>query len=77
MTNKKAQLGQFMTKKSDYILQGMSVPRSEDMIFIEPFAGNGDLVDFLISCKISKKQIHCYDIEPMNNKISLYVRCGP
>jgi hypothetical protein len=68
MNTKKAQLGQFMTKNNEYILQGMKLPDFKGK-FIEPFAGNGDLVDFLISHKISKNRINCYDIEPKNNYI--------
>lgn len=60
---KKAQLGQFMTKNSNFILQGMTLPKFKGK-YIEPFAGQGHLVDFLIAHKISQKRIDCYDIEP-------------
>lgn len=48
-TNKKV-LGQFMTTNHEYILQGIQIPDyiiHNNIIIIEPFAGNGDLVEFI------------------------------
>lgn len=64
MTSHKAQLGQFMTTNSKYIFQGMTLPELKNQKYIEPFAGNGDLVEFLILQKVSREHIDCYDIEP-------------
>jgi hypothetical protein len=68
--NKKA-LGQFYTTNNEYILQNMKIP--DDIIdIIEPFAGNGDLVDFIKNTenlKNIKYNIDCYDIEPKKDYI--------
>ena len=67
MLNKKRK-GQFYTTNSDYILAGFIIPDSVDKI-IEPFAGKGDLLDW-ISTQSSAKQkivnrtVMAYDIEP-------------
>lgn len=65
----KQKLGQFYTTNYSYILQGLSIPKNIKTI-IEPFAGNGDLLEFI------KKQTHikqpileCYDIEPKQDYI--------
>jgi hypothetical protein len=68
--SKKAQLGQFMTTNNEYIFQGMTLPNFKGK-FIEPFAGNGDLVEFLVSRKITRDRIDCYDIEPKHDYIQL------
>ena len=65
----KNQLGQFYTTNYDYILQNMKIPNNIKTI-IEPFAGNGDLVDFLISQNIDRTRIICYDIEPKHDYIT-------
>lgn len=52
---KKHELGQFMTTKCDYILQGMTIPK--DVKIIEPFAGKGHLVEW------AQLEIEQYDIE--------------
>lgn len=57
----KNQLGQFYTTHYEYILQNMTIPTNVSTI-IEPFAGNGDLLNF-----IQDKQhytIELYDIDP-------------
>jgi hypothetical protein len=68
--NKKA-LGQFYTTNNEYILQNMKIP--DDIIgIIEPFAGNGDLVNFIKNTenlKNIKYNIDCYDIEPKKDYI--------
>jgi hypothetical protein len=68
MTNRKAQLGQFMTTNSDYIFKGMALPMFKGR-YIEPFAGNGDLVEFLVARKVNRNRIDCYDIEPKHEYI--------
>ena len=53
-------LGQFMTKNQEYILQNMKIPDNIINI-IEPFSGEGDLLNF-IDNKANYK-IECYDID--------------
>jgi hypothetical protein len=69
MTNKnnKKLLGQFYTINNEYILQNMVIP---DYIIniIEPFTGNGDLLNF-INKNNNKYNIECYDIEPKKDFI--------
>lgn len=69
MTSQKTQLGQFMTTNNEYIFQGMMLADLKNKRYVEPFAGNGDLVDFMVSRKISRDQIDCYDIEPKHDYI--------
>ena len=55
----KKNLGQFYTKNYSYILNNLNIPEKTTKI-IEPFAGEGDLLEF-----IKKKcDIECYDIDP-------------
>lgn len=65
MSNK-SKLGQFYTTNYDYILQNMCIPDTLNNI-IEPFAGNGDLLNF-ITDKDSLR-IECYDIDPKKDFI--------
>nr|QFG74013.1 MAG: hypothetical protein [Megaviridae environmental sample] len=58
----KSQLGQFYTTNYDYILQNMNIPTTEKHI-IEPFAGNGDLLNF-INVNNRHQTIELYDIDP-------------
>lgn len=61
---KKTKLGQFYTTNYDYILQNMDIP--EDIVnIIEPFIGNGDLLNFIKNKQ--KYNIECYDIDPKND----------
>jgi len=46
MSNKKHELGQFMTTNYEYILRGMYIPENITTI-IEPFTGTEDLLKFL------------------------------
>ena len=62
----KQKLGQFYTTNYDYILQNLYIPENIKKI-IEPFAGNGDLLNF-IKNKDNYK-IECYDIEPKKDYI--------
>lgn len=57
--DKKQKLGQFFTTNYTYILQNMKIPANVSTI-IEPFVGNGDLLNFLDS----KYILECYDIDP-------------
>jgi len=59
--------GQFYTTNSDYILEGIDIPRNVNKI-IEPFAGKGDLLTW-ISNKSKKYIIEAYDIEPKREDI--------
>lgn len=58
--NTKNELGQFMTTNYKYILQNLKIPIKINKI-IEPFVGNGDLLNFISKNNYS---IECYDIEP-------------
>jgi hypothetical protein len=73
--NTKQKLGQFYTTNQDYILQDMYIP-DDVKIIIEPFTGNGDLLNFIKDNKDnanedtktkSKEQnkytLECYDID--------------
>jgi len=61
----KRQLGQFYTTNFDYILENIDIENFKDRIFIEPFAGNNDLIKW-----IEKKQdvkIQKFDIDPKDD----------
>ena len=58
----KKSLGQFYTTNYDYILSSISIPDDITHV-IEPFAGNGDLLEF-INKKESVITIEHYDIDP-------------
>jgi len=57
----KSELGQFYTTNFQYILQNMYIP-SDITKIIEPFVGNGDLLNFIPDK--SNYEIEIYDIEP-------------
>jgi hypothetical protein len=59
-------LGQFYTTNYDYILQDMKIPDNIKNI-IEPFAGDGDLLNFIVDKSIY--EIECYDISPKKDFI--------
>lgn len=59
--NNKKQLGQFYTTGYEYILSNMTIPDDIEHI-IEPFVGNGDLLEFLDDK--DKYTIETYDIDP-------------
>lgn len=63
-TNKQ-KLGQFFTTNYKYILSNLSIPNNIKKI-IEPFCGNGDLLNFFDK---NKYKLECYDIEPKHNYI--------
>jgi hypothetical protein len=60
--------GQFYTTNSSYILDGLSKPPSDVRAIVEPFAGKGDLIDWVerSGCKLP---IEAYDIEPKNPNV--------
>lgn len=60
----KSALGQFYTTNYNYILQSFTI--EEGIPIIEPFAGNGDLLNFI---EPSKHKIECYDIDPKKEYI--------
>ena len=60
MDNKK-KYGQYFTTNYNYILQNFIIPDNIKII-IEPFTGNGDLLNFIENK--DKYVINCYDIEP-------------
>jgi hypothetical protein len=61
----KQNLGQFYTTNYNYILTNLNVPLNIKKI-IEPFCGNGDLLNFIDK---SKYVLECYDIEPRHKYI--------
>ena len=63
-TNNKKKLGQFFTTNYKYILQNLNIPDNINNI-IEPFTGNGDLLNFISN----DKNIECYDIDPKKDFI--------
>lgn len=63
---RKQELGQFFTTNQDYILTNMKIPDNV-LHIIEPFAGEGHLLDFIASK--DKYVIECYDIEAKKDYI--------
>lgn len=59
--HKKKRLGQFYTTNYDYILQNLYIP-DDVSIIIEPFAGQGNLLDFIINKE--NYTIESYDLDP-------------
>lgn len=57
----KKHLGQFYTKKYNYILKDFELPEIKHVI--EPFAGECDLIKYIESKK-QNIQLECYDIDP-------------
>jgi hypothetical protein len=65
--NKKKDRGQFFTTRSSYILDGLPLPLTLKGIrcIIEPFAGKGDLVEWVKEkWGVSPPVVEAYDIEP-------------
>lgn len=67
MNTGKKNKGQFYTVNSTYILDGLSKPPLDTQI-IEPFAGKGDLLEWLGNDYI--KNIESYDIDPKKEGIT-------
>jgi hypothetical protein len=61
-TNKKNR-GQFYTTNSSYILDGFPLPPTDIRCIVEPFAGKGDLIDWVKKSGCTS-MIEAYDIEP-------------
>lgn len=57
--------GQFYTTNYDYILEGLSGPSENARCIVEPFAGRGDLLNWVIT----NKPIEAYDIDPKSKNI--------
>lgn len=63
----KQKLGQFYTTNYKYILSNMTIPDEETTI-IEPFAGDGSLLNFIDNQ--NKYKIELYDIDPKKHNIN-------
>ncbi len=59
----KRELGQFFTTNYAYILQNLYIPSATTHV-IEPFTGNGDLINFIPESLIGECIIECFDIQP-------------
>jgi hypothetical protein len=66
-SNKKIR-GQFYTTNSSYILDGFSLPPSDIRCIVEPFAGKGDLIEWIKKSKCDA-EIQAFDIEPKGDSI--------
>ena len=66
-TNKKSR-GQFYTTNSCYILDGFPLPPSDIRCIVEPFAGKGDLIEWIKKSGCTA-EIEAYDIEPKSKDI--------
>jgi hypothetical protein len=67
ITNKKNK-GQFYTTNSSYILDGFSLPPTDIRCIVEPFAGKGDLIEWIKKSNCTA-DIQAFDIEPKGNSI--------
>ena len=65
--NKKSR-GQFYTTNSSYILDGFSLPPTNIRCIVEPFAGKGDLIEWIKKSNCTA-EIQAFDIEPKGNSI--------
>lgn len=69
-SSNKKELGQFYTTNQEYILQGFKIPVNIRHI-IEPFAGNGDLINFVKKMDPDNRfELECCDIEPKHPYIT-------
>jgi hypothetical protein len=67
MSSTKKSLGQYYTTNTQVILDGLTVPYRYTKI-IEPFCGNGDLIDWWKSTQPTLDiQVECYDIDPQTH----------
>lgn len=62
-TETKKNRGQFYTTNSSYILEGMPLPPADIRCIMEPFAGKGDLLEWVKQSGCTAP-IEAYDIEP-------------
>jgi len=60
--------GQFYTVNSSYILDGLSMPPKTARCVIEPFAGKGDLIEWLVKTG-NTLPIESYDIDPKREDV--------
>jgi len=67
-TNGKKMKGQFYTVASSYILEGLPGPPSTARCVIEPFAGKGDLLEWLVK-NGNTLPVEMYDIDPKKDGI--------
>jgi len=67
-TENKKNRGQFYTTNSSYILDGFPLPPSDIRCIIEPFAGKGDLIEWVKQSGCAS-EIEAYDIEPKGKNI--------
>lgn len=61
--NKKTRLGQFYSTNCDYILEGFDQIPDNIRCIIEPFAGKGDLMEW-VKKRVKDVKMECYDIDP-------------
>jgi hypothetical protein len=66
--SKKQLAGQFYTTRCDYILNGLPLPIQSSDRAIEPFAGTGDLLNWLTKNAPSLR-VEAYDIDPKRHDI--------
>jgi hypothetical protein len=64
----KKQYGQYYTTNYSYILQNLNIPNKITDV-IEPFAGNGDLKQFIDKYKYNINNVEYYDIDPKQEYI--------
>lgn len=67
----KKQLGQFFTKNSDYILQNLE-KHIKDKQVVDPFAGNGDLIEWAKKNEVKKIKGFDVDKKLVDNRIIFY-----
>jgi len=67
----KKRKGQFYTVNSSYILDGLYMPPKSARCVIEPFAGRGDLIEWLVKNN-NTLPIELYDIDPQKEGV---IRC--
>ncbi len=60
--------GQFYTTNCNYILEDMPLPPQDARCIMEPFAGKGDLLEW-VKQSGSTVPIEAYDIEPKNSSV--------
>jgi hypothetical protein len=64
----KKERGQFYTTKASYILEGLPLPPADVQRIVEPFAGQGDILDWL-AAKDGSWTVEAYDIDPKREGI--------
>lgn len=60
--------GQFYTVNSSYILDGLAMPQKTARCVIEPFAGKGDLLEWIVK-NGNTLPVELYDIDPKKEDI--------